>query len=56
MALEDAIILVRKFQYNTQVKRKLNLQVAQVRTDPTNIVGLPPRKAWKDMLSYTKLT
>jgi hypothetical protein len=32
----------------------LNLQGAQVRTDPTNFVGLPPRKAWKDICSHTK--
>jgi 2-polyprenyl-6-methoxyphenol hydroxylase-like FAD-dependent oxidoreductase len=56
MALEDAIVLARKLEQNTQVKRKLNLQGAQVRTDPTNIVGLPPRKAWKYICSHTKLT
>jgi hypothetical protein len=32
--------------FNKTLKsRKLNLQGAQVRTDPTNIVGLPPKKA-----------
>ncbi len=46
----------KKASLNTQIKRKLNLQGAQVRTDPPNIVRLPPRKAWKDICSHTKLT